>query len=64
MTKEQTRSAIRKLGFIVNVEDGEYRIALPVRCYGGVTEMQELEAYYTTDDDDALATAKAWRNTL
>jgi len=61
-TQTQFKSAIRALGFIVSVEDGEYRVTLPVRCYGGDSEAAETEAYYTNDGQDALDTAKQWRN--
>lgn len=60
MTQAASMSAIRKLGFIINKEDGEYRLALPLRCYASNHAEQELQAYYTTDLDDAHDTAKAW----
>lgn len=60
MTTTETKSAIRKLGFVVTYEDGEFRIALPLRLYNGDIEFQERQACYTNDAGDALEMAQAW----
>ena len=44
------RDEVRSLGLTLRVTDGEYRVAFPYN---------ERSAYYTTDPDDALATARA-----
>jgi hypothetical protein len=48
---KNTRRAIRALGLTASRRNGEWRVNLP----GG----SEATAYYTNDNDDALATAKA-----
>lgn len=68
-TQSQTTAAIRALGLTVNVSDGEYRVAVPAALCAGETraerlERQEAGCYYTTDAEDALATAKAMRAAL
>lgn len=52
MNVKQTQAAIRALGFSAARTDGEWRI--------NVRGREEALAYYTTDNEDALGTAKAW----
>lgn len=56
MNVTQTRNAIRALGLSVVRSDGEWRINFPPMP--GASHDREATAYYTTDNDDALGTAK------
>lgn len=51
MTKQQVRDAIRAAGMTGTYRDGEWRVNFP--------NGREATAYYTTDDQDAIDTAKA-----
>lgn len=52
MNDKQLAAAVRAMGLTYGKRDGEYRIAHPSKGkYNG-------GAYYTTDRDDALATAR------
>ncbi len=63
---KRIREAIYPLGMIVSKRDGEYRVTFR-SCYdGGKAEMtrarQEALASYTSDPDDAIATATHMSN--
>ena len=55
MTQAETLRAIRHLGLLVRVRDGEFRVTFP----GLSVERAEAVAYYTEDREDALGTARA-----
>lgn len=57
---------IKGLGMRVSVTDGEYRVTYPRSHYAALyptkaqsywVEREEVDAYYTTDRDDAYGTA-------
>jgi hypothetical protein len=56
MTLQQAKTTARVLGFVLRHDShtGEYRLSPD----HGTREEREAEAYYTTDLDDALATAR------
>lgn len=54
MTRDDVREACRALGLTCRMRDGEYRINFRALDGG-----REATAYYTSDADDAIATAHA-----
>ena len=53
---QQTMKAIRAFGLVVSRTDGEWRINTP--------KGSEANAYYTTDNDEALAKAEEMYSAL
>lgn len=68
MTQREVIKAVHDLGMSCRVYDGEFRIAPSLYTITGSKaekrEMQERAAYYTTDAQDALDTAKAFAAAL
>jgi hypothetical protein len=58
MTQKQLIQAVRALGLVCRVTDGEYRISFPV-SQAVTADRAEASAYYTDDRQDALNTAQA-----
>lgn len=56
MNQRETKKAIEAFGLTASKTDGEWRINFPKAK--GASHDQEATAYYTEDNDDALATAK------
>jgi hypothetical protein len=61
ITQKQLFAQVRALGLTIRCCDGEYRITHTLGRWRDAAwrAHQENTAYYTTDRDDALATARA-----
>lgn len=69
ITQSWVQIRVRELGFVVRIEDDEYRLARPLTDYRHYARedqrrLQELHAYYTDDASDCVATAEQWAQTL
>ncbi len=59
MTQSQVKATIKAIGMHASIRDGEWRVTYP---YGeGPDAWREDCAYYTTDAQDAIDTARTMR---
>lgn len=68
MKHKEALAAIRSIGMVATVTDGEWRVAFPLSHYAGQwpgramqQARQEAQAAYEYNPDDAVATAKAMK---